>query len=329
MLRVRDSVFATSLDYASLHSGRVKVARSNAIILGDIVRFSKYVYASLFLLAQCSALANSGNLAQTVATPNTAVAAYRDFVIIIPSYNNQRWCRDNLLSALNQDYPLEHFRIIYVNDCSTDLTGVVASETVRLHHNQALVTLINNPERRGALRNFYDVITNLCRPSEIVVTLDGDDQLKDQYVLSYLNQVYADPEIWLTYGSYDFFPPRRGLIAGASAYPADVIAANTFRSHGFLATHLRTFYAGLFHKIKVTDLQDAEGQFWPVCWDLALMFPQLEMAGERHAFIAKVLYRYNTLNPIADNRVNLGLMSKFSGEFNSKVPYQRLAVRDW
>ena len=42
------------------------------------------------------------------------------FVVIIPSYNNEQWCLKNLESVVNQNY--FNFRIIYINDCSTDKT---------------------------------------------------------------------------------------------------------------------------------------------------------------------------------------------------------------
>ncbi len=48
---------------------------------------------------------------------------YKKFVIIIPSYNNARWYEQNILSAVGQDYPDDHYRIIYKNDASTDGTG--------------------------------------------------------------------------------------------------------------------------------------------------------------------------------------------------------------
>jgi glycosyltransferase involved in cell wall biosynthesis len=44
----------------------------------------------------------------------------KSFVVVIPSFNNALWCRRNLESVLNQAYPL--FRVIYVDDASTDET---------------------------------------------------------------------------------------------------------------------------------------------------------------------------------------------------------------
>ena len=37
--------------------------------------------------------------------------------------------------------------------------------------------------------------------------------------------------------------------------------------------------------------------------DLAIMFPMLEMAGNRQEFIGNILYCYNDSNPISDHKI--------------------------
>ena len=50
------------------------------------------------------------------------------FTIIIPSYNNERWAKRCLSSALSQDY--DDYDVVYVNDCSTDNTAAVVKQIV-------------------------------------------------------------------------------------------------------------------------------------------------------------------------------------------------------
>jgi hypothetical protein len=59
-------------------------------------------------------------------------------------------------------------------------------------------------------------------------------------------------------------------------------------------------------------------------WDQAIMFPMLEMAGKRHAFLSEVLYIYNTTNPINDNKVNPKLQNDLESLIRSKLAYARL-----
>lgn len=247
---------------------------------------------------------------------------YHDFVIMINSYNNAPFCERNILSALDQDYPTDHFRIIFTNDCSTDQTWELTSAVVAAHPKGGIVTMINNSEHKYALRNFYDATHQYCRPDQIIVTLDGDDFLKDQQVLRYLNQVYADPQVWLTYGSYEFFPARPDLTPGARPYTPKTIRAGTFRKAGFRATHLRTYYAGLFHKIRLADFKDRTGAWYLICPDLAIMYPLLEMAGSHSKFIEQVLYIYNVSNPAVI--VDYAAVRQVTREIERKPPYARL-----
>src|SRR5258708_23451524 len=76
-------------------------------------------------------------------------AAPLEFEIIIPSYNNERWCVGNVLSAVRQKYP--HFHITYIDDCSTDATGQLVDALVQTYHLEEQVTVIHNSERKGAL----------------------------------------------------------------------------------------------------------------------------------------------------------------------------------
>ena len=41
--------------------------------------------------------------------------------VVIPSFNNSRWCEDNLESVFFQTY--RNWTVYYVDDCSTDGTG--------------------------------------------------------------------------------------------------------------------------------------------------------------------------------------------------------------
>ena len=88
-------------------------------------------------------------------------------------------------------------------------------------------------------------------------------------------------------------------------------------------SHLKTFYAWLFKKIDVEDLKIG-GEFFPMTWDQAMMFPMLEMAGDRHAFIKETLYVYNMTNPINDNRVNAKLQRDLEKRIRSKPSYDKL-----
>ncbi len=255
---------------------------------------------------------------------STVLADYKDFVFIINSYNNAQFCERNLNSALDQDYPIDHYRIILTCDCCTDKTYDIAANLIAKHPKKSMVTIINNPVRKGAMCNFYEVIHQQCKPHEIIINLDGDDFAADNQVLTYLNQIYADSNIWLTYGSYKFYPENCKFQSGVKAYPKQIITQGDFRKLDFVATHLRTYYAWLFQKIDPQDFKDRNHNFFEVACDLAIMYPMLEMAREHHKFITKILYIYNVSNPLSDTKIKLELVHKTTAEINQRPKYAPL-----
>jgi len=219
------------------------------------------------------------------------------FVIVVPSYNNEQWVEKNLDSIFSQDYP--HFRVVYINDKSKDRTGELVQQYIKNYNLEHKCTYIENKTNRGALYNLYYAI-HACDDKEVVVTVDGDDWLAHSGVLTRVSQEYQDPNVWMTYGQY--VVSSNGSLGCCDYYDSEVIGTNNFRKDRWKASHLRTFYAKLFKLIKYRDLQH-QGRFFKVTWDLAMIFPMLEMAQERHRFIPDVLYVYNVENVLNDFKI--------------------------
>lgn len=214
-------------------------------------------------------------------------------VVVIPSYNNSQWYGANLRSVLCQNY--NNFRVIYVDDCSTDNTYELVKEFIKSKNVEHKVTLIHNNVRKGALANIYASIHS-CKNHELIVLVDGDDWLYNANALAKVNCVYADPNIWMTYGQWQAYPDNR--VGDCKEIPFLVKDNNVYREWDWATSHLRTFYAGLFHLIKIEDLYYHD-DFFPMSADLAVMYPLFEMAAERAQFISKILYIYNDANPIS------------------------------
>lgn len=222
----------------------------------------------------------------------------RHIVVIIPSYNNKEWYTKNLDSVFCQKY--HNYHVIYIDDNSPDGTGDLVESYIIEKEQTNKVILIKNTERKLALANLYYAIHS-CEDTDIIITLDGDDWLAHENVLGVINNVYANPDIWVTYGQFKEYPTGKGGFC--CAYPQRVIRQCGFRKHLPTPSHLRSFYAGLFKQIKLEDLL-YEGQFYPMTWDLAMMIPMLEMAPKHFKFISDILYIYNNANPINDHKVS-------------------------
>ena len=243
----------------------------------------------------------------------------KKIAVIIPSYNNRHWYKRNLTSVLDQQY--QNFRVIYVDDCSSDGTGELVEKFTADRSSGDFIHLIRNPVRIGALHNLYSTI-HTCPDDEIVILLDGDDWLANNAVLKTINDVYAKTNCWMTYGQYRSWPDNR--IGSSREIPSDIIDSNNFRAIEWCSSHLRSFYAWLFKSIRMEDLISPYGSFYQMSGDQAIMFPMLEMSGHRAKFVSEVLYIYNEANPINDCKVDRRLQRSCETVIRMQKPYGRL-----
>ena len=244
------------------------------------------------------------------------IVGTKKFVVVIPSYKNSHWCERNIISVINQNY--DKYRVIFTDDCSPDDTFDKVYKTVVASDKRNKFNLIKNTTRIGALANLYNMIHS-CDDDEIILTLDGDDWFPDNRVLAKLDQIYSSGDIWLTYGQYKNHPD--GAVGISQPYPRHIIDSASYRQFVWCASHLRTFYAWLFKKIKKEDLM-YNGDFLQMTWDFAMMFPMLEMSAHHAQFVSEILYIYNLENPINDHKVNQLLQQSLDRYMRSLPKYQ-------
>ncbi len=242
----------------------------------------------------------------------------KSIVIVVTSFNNKDWYKKNLDSICNQDY--SNYRIIYIDDASPDGTASLVEEYIA-EHNHKHVTLIKNQTNKGMLANIYHGVS-LCSDNDIVITVDGDDWLTSNNVLTLINKVYShNSDIWLTYGQIQNYPET--MTFNCQPLPTRIIKNNAYRSYRYRTTHLRTFYAWLFKRIKYEDLL-IDGDFFKVTGDLAFMFPMLEMSGIHSQFIPDKLYVYNEATPSNDYKLRKKIQKRYAKIIRSRPRYQPL-----
>lgn len=232
-----------------------------------------------------------------------AVTEHKPFVLIVPSFNNQEWVKNNLHSIFGQKY--DNYRVIYIDDASDDATLSQVQSYVAMHQLEHRIEIMHNEFNKGACENVYRAVHS-CSDEEIAIIIDGDDWLAHDRVLIRLNEIYADPEIWMTYGSYIEYPNYSYTVANFSReLPKRIIKSNAIRSFSrkhWCLSHLRTFYVSLYKKIQQKDLL-FDGNFYDASQDLAFMIPMVEMAGSHVKFIDEVFLIYNRSNPLNDHKV--------------------------
>ena len=155
-------------------------------------------------------------------------------------------------------------------------------------------------------------------PSRTIdILIDGDDYLYSGDVLNILHEKYSETDCLITYGSYLCSKGVRG-----KKYPGLIRKFNLFREYFWYASHLRTFRHDLWSSVNKHDLLDKNRKYYSVAWDLAIMFPMLEMAGSRQEFVKEVLYVYNDENPISDHKIRRKQQILAAKEIRKKGKYR-------
>ncbi len=276
----------------------------------------KYLFLLILLPLSLQAMSDE----QYQAVNDHMLSGERELAVVVPTYNNSRKdiCILNISSILDQDY--DNFHVYIINDRSEDDTLQKIATFLEDHPRKNKVTLIDNKERVGAMANYYTMIHQL--PDHVIVlNIDGDDWPVDPYVFSFINMVYADPNVWITYGQYVEYP--RNEIGFCRGYPKKVIQENSYRKCGLPISHLRTYYAWLFKKLNKEDLM-YNGEFVQATCDKVMMVPMIEMSAGRFRCIEDVLYVYNAHNPISDMRVHGVMQGKIRDRLFKMPPYAPL-----
>ncbi len=202
--------------------------------------------------------------------------------VVSTALNAEKWAALCIASVAAQTV---HARHVYVDAASTDRTFAVATHASNLG---ATLEVYGNGTRLPALQNISEVVHSLP-DDEIVVFLDGDDQLATPLALHRVARAYAEGAL-ATYGSFMYSDGRIGF---ARAYPADVARHGWHRKYAWVGTHLRTCRASLFKAIPASHLHEDDGSWIALAFDQALFLPVLEMARERAHFIPEILHVYN------------------------------------
>lgn len=247
---------------------------------------------------------------------------YRPFTLVAIGRNNGAFVDKTLRSMFSQVYP--NYRIIYVDDGSTDGSFSLVKDLVDLNEFREKVILICNVEPLGELANLCQVL-EMCEDREIVVWIGGTDWLAHEWVLNRLNCYYADPDLWMTYGQYREFPGYR--LGQCAPFDRRELEEKGFRGAPFTASHLRTFYAGLFNKISKADLM-YQGEFLSAAIDAAVMTPLLEMAENHFQYIPEILYIANRQLSTLENPEEISRAEHYIRSLASYPPLKLASVSE-
>jgi glycosyltransferase involved in cell wall biosynthesis len=216
-----------------------------------------------------------------------------------------------------QNQSIKNFRCFLIDDLSTDDSYNIAHELIK--SDQRFI-LIKNTEKKYKTLNYINILSNRkdINDEEIVIELDGDDWLSDEYVLDRVQKTYSNGRTWITNGCFRY-------ASGQQGFSSPQIDFDNLRKDRFTASHLRTWKVFLWRAIKDEDHRDDYGNYLKINADLAYMLPMLEMSGPEHyRFIPDVNLIYNELNPLNDHKVDMDQVNLIANQIRKRKKYKKL-----
>ena len=213
------------------------------------------------------------------------------FHIVSTQRNAGRDVQRCLDSVHGQRYPKDSFRHLVIDDASTDDTQTLIKEWCEQHPGHT-VELVQRSQHRGGTWNTIDGIRQ-ANGESIVIELNGDDWLPDPGVLSFLNKVYQDPGVWMTYNTQR---ESTGVIPFQLPPPREIRRNRSYRDYEWATSHLHSFRRPLFDHVPEKTMVDPEtGEYWESADDVALYLYMLELAGDhtRHLWRITCLYNFH------------------------------------
>tara|TARA_R110000803_G_scaffold188348_1_gene250742 strand:- start:5096 stop:5851 length:756 start_codon:yes stop_codon:yes gene_type:complete len=245
------------------------------------------------------------------------------FKIVTPFYNAEQYIQQSIESSLNQEY--SDFKVIIINDASTDTSEERIIDLLKEYGDR--IIYIKNEKRMGAMYNHQNAVINYCDSDDIVIQVDGDDWLFDGGVLSYIDNFYNEHGCMVMYGQAKYLSNRAG---NATPYLNKEEFLNKRKNFKFHVSHVRTFFAKLFHEIVNQDenlscFKDVNGNWYQMTCDVAMMYPIMEICGyEKVKYNDVILYIYNDSNPLQDFKIDLVLQETIHKEIIGKEEFKQV-----
>ena len=238
-------------------------------------------------------------------------------VILTGFYNAEKYIQNSIRCIMAQEF--EDFTCYITSDRSTDNSVNLVKELIKDDNRFILVE--DSDKKLYQVGNFDTTIRHNSNISdnEVLIEVDGDDFLPDRKVFTRINNVYKDPNVWVTNGSFMYANGQPGF---SSPQRFDDLRAQVFT-----ASHIRTWRAFLWRSIKEEDLRDENNNYWQWCGDLCFMYPMLEMSTTEHyKFLPEINYVYNSDNSINEHKVNMNMVNTYTDLFRGKQKYNKLVL---
>lgn len=175
----------------------------------------------------------------------------KSFVFVVYGYNQADWVQRSLRSILEQEY--DAYRVVFIDDFSQDATFTKVKNYIEENHQTEKVLLLQNREKMGYIACLYQVVHGLL-DQEIVIPMNAQDWLTHPKILEQINQIYQDPDVWMSSSKAISFPSYNTIPNGLNSFYAAI-----FKQFSFQTLIQESSYLNALQKIAQTKdkkLQD-------------------------------------------------------------------------
>jgi glycosyltransferase involved in cell wall biosynthesis len=237
-------------------------------------------------------------------------------VAIIPFHNASPFIKECYASLRSQHY--RNYTLLFCDDCSDDGSADLLPQ-------QEDILLIQQQERSYALKNIYDALSAFdFEEDDILAFVDGDDFLPHPEVFATMNDIYQQTSCLLTYGQYN---TDTGLPGHCLPYTRAEF--ENLRKNDWVASHLKSFKYKLYRAFLEQDptakaYKDEKGTFYSMAYDVALMYPLMEIAGYEHVYFnERIVYTYR-IHAQNEMNINRPLQIETEKQIRSRQPFERV-----
>lgn len=255
---------------------------------------------------------------------NTIKNIEQKIIIITTFFNSEKYIEKCIDSVISQDY--ENYELYLIDDCSTDNTAETVKRKISSFapKTKEKIKFIQNYENKGAVRNQVETLKNITSGDEIVIILDGDDNLvNNNNIFNFYNNLYQNDQTEFTYGSCWSVCDQIPLVA--QEYPEEIKRARKYRNHRFNwiipYTHTRTFRAKLIKDIDDNNFKNFLGEWYKAGGDGSVFYSVIEQADpEKIKVVQDIFYNYNDSNSLNDYKINSELQNQNANQIANREP---------
>lgn len=173
---------------------------------------------------------------------------------------------------------------------------------------------IKKKKNRGTLHSNIKGMEKLkCNPEDVIIILDGDDELYGNDALNTIEKTYRENDVYVTFGNYyrryndNIYKQNINLNVDCNRDYPNFIRNHSYRKVFFGFSHLKTFKYKLFASVPLRYFKDKDNKYFKASTDVATMLAVLERSGGKFMCINEPIYIYTQDHPNSHHNNNFGI----------------------